>query len=731
MAQNLLLRGHSVYGVDAFYRRMNVKKRGLESIIPIASPKKREEALKKLGNFQFESFDIATWYEGLAKVFRKFKPEAIINLAQLPSAPFSMISPRHANWNITNNVCGLMNILWCMREYTPESHVVTLGCYDEKTEVLTDNGWKFFKDLQYTDKVCSLNPDSEEIIFTNPTNIVKYRYKGKMLEIKTKQFDFLITPNHKIVFKRRRHNKNKASSIEIERADILERNPIHYIIPRGGKWRGTDSQYFILPSMKVRTFWGHYKVAKQRRYDMKKWLNFFGWHLSEGCVRYRKGEPTEIKLSQKFNSKYIDDLRKAIMDLKLNAVESLKKDGTVEFSIADNHLAKYLSQFGKAHEKFIPKHIKCLSSDYLEILLDSLMKGDGSWSKDKGTKGGGMFISNSKKLIDDFQEICLKTGRACVIGVDKRRSRPCYWASFSKRINNLVAKNRRKWIDYDGWVYCCTVPTHIIMVRRNGKMGWSGNTMGEYSAPNMNIPEGFFRVEYEGMTDILPFPRQPGSIYHTSKVMASDLAWFAARIWELRITDCMQGVVLGTRTDTMAKPELRTRFDIGECHGTMVNRAVACAVMGHPIVPYGSGFQKRAYIQLRDSIDCLTLLAENHPTNDDSIHGYRVVNQFDENYTCNEIAELVKEVGESEFGLEVEIKHIPNPRVEPEFHYYNPKHEKLYKMGWRPKVTIREALIEMFEDLLPLKERLKKFEDKIIPKIKWRPDHVAVKRRKS
>ena len=90
LAQNLLLRGHSVFGVDAFYRRINVKERGLESIIPIASPKKREKALKKLGDFQFESFDIARWYEGLAKVFREFKPEAIINLAQLPSAPFSI-----------------------------------------------------------------------------------------------------------------------------------------------------------------------------------------------------------------------------------------------------------------------------------------------------------------------------------------------------------------------------------------------------------------------------------------------------------------------------------------------------------------------------------------------------------------------------------------------------------------------------------------------------------------
>lgn len=251
-------------------------------------------------------------------------------------------------------------------------------------------------------------------------------------------------------------------------------------------------------------------------------------------------------------------------------------------------------------------------------------------------------------------------------------------------------------------------------------------TLGEYGFPNMNIPEGFFKIEFDGMHDILPFPKQPGSVYHTSKVMASDLGWFAARIWELRCTDIMQGVVYGTRTPSMTDPVYQTRYDVGECFGTMINRAVACAIMEHPIIPYGTGLQTRGYIALRDSIKCLTLAIENPPSDDDSIHGYRVINQFDECYTCNDLADLIVDVALN-FDLKAEVKHIPNPRIEAEVHYYNPQHEKLYKMGWRPTRTLGDELVTMFEDLIPHKEIMLKYKDKIVPHIKWRPDHTSIK----
>jgi len=247
-------------------------------------------------------------------------------------------------------------------------------------------------------------------------------------------------------------------------------------------------------------------------------------------------------------------------------------------------------------------------------------------------------------------------------------------------------------------------------------------TLGEWSFPNVPIPEGFFEVEFKGMKDILPFPRSGNSCYHVSKIQSSHNAWFSCRVWELRVSDIHQGVVLGTRIPEMGdNPNLRTRFDFCSIWGTMVNRAVACAIIGHPIIPYGSGMQTRGYIALRDSIECLTLSLENHPTDDDSIHGWRVINQFDESYSCNELAELVQKVATEKFDLDVQIEHIENPRIEAEIHFYQPIHEKLYKMGWRPTKTIEEELEVMFKDLLPHKERMLRYKDKILPTIRWRP----------
>lgn len=244
-------------------------------------------------------------------------------------------------------------------------------------------------------------------------------------------------------------------------------------------------------------------------------------------------------------------------------------------------------------------------------------------------------------------------------------------------------------------------------------------TMGEYSCPNMPIPEGFFKCQYEGMEDILPFPRQGHSVYHVSKIQTTENVWFACRTWVMKVTDVHQGVVYGTKTDEMRDDyRRRTRFDIDECFGTAINRFVACAVSGHPIVIYGSGYQTRGYITLRDSIQCITLVVEKPPTYDDSFHGHRILNQFDEAYSINQLAGTVKKVGEKEFGLDVKVENIENPRIEPEVHYYNPQHEKLKRLGFRPTKTLEGELKIMFEDVLKHTNHINV--SKIRPKIRWR-----------
>lgn len=138
-------------------------------------------------------------------------------------------------------------------------------------------------------------------------------------------------------------------------------------------------------------------------------------------------------------------------------------------------------------------------------------------------------------------------------------------------------------------------------------------TMGEYGTPNVDIPEGFFEIEYRGRKDRLPFPRQAGSWYHWSKVHGSNNIMFACKIWGLRSTDIMQGVVYGTRIDEMDSEPLLTRLDFDQCFGTAINRFCCQAVIGEPLTPFGKGHQRRGFLPLRDSMQCLTLAIENPP----------------------------------------------------------------------------------------------------------------------
>ena len=240
-------------------------------------------------------------------------------------------------------------------------------------------------------------------------------------------------------------------------------------------------------------------------------------------------------------------------------------------------------------------------------------------------------------------------------------------------------------------------------------------TMGEYGTPNIDIPEGFFEIAYRGRKDKLPFPRQAGSWYHQTKVHDTHNIMFACKIWDLRSTDIMQGVVYGTRTNDMTDDRLLTRFDFDEVWGTALNRFCAQAIIGHPLTPYGLGEQIRGFIALRDSMQCLTIATENPPDKGE----YRVFNQFDETYTINELAETVQKVG-NKLGYDVKIQHPENPRVEAEKHYYNPDHEKLYKLGFKPAHPLEEELEIMFKDLEKFKERILAKKERIMPTVYWR-----------
>ena len=239
-------------------------------------------------------------------------------------------------------------------------------------------------------------------------------------------------------------------------------------------------------------------------------------------------------------------------------------------------------------------------------------------------------------------------------------------------------------------------------------------TMGEYGTPDIDIEEGFIEIHHKGRSDLLPFPKLPGSMYHLTKVHDSNNIHFACRIWGLRSTDLNQGVVYGIETeDTTLDERLNTRFDYDEVFGTALNRFCLQAVIGHPLTVYGTGGQTRGYLNIVDTIRCVELAILNPPEAGE----YRVFNQFTEQFSVLDLARLVQGAGK-QVGIDVRVDHLDNPRVEKEEHYYRATHTKLLDLGLEPHL-LSETLIEsMFATIERYKARV--IFDHILPVTRWR-----------
>jgi UDP-sulfoquinovose synthase len=240
-------------------------------------------------------------------------------------------------------------------------------------------------------------------------------------------------------------------------------------------------------------------------------------------------------------------------------------------------------------------------------------------------------------------------------------------------------------------------------------------TMGEYGTPNIDIEEGFIEITHNGRTDVLPFPKMPGSLYHLSKVHDSHNIHFVCRVWGLRATDLNQGVVYGIETPEAKLDErLLTRFDYDEAFGTALNRFCVQAVVGLPLTVYGVGGQTRGFLNIVDTLQCVELTAANPA----GAGEYRVFNQFTETFTVAELAEKVKHAG-AELGIPVTIDNVQNPRLEAEEHYYNPVHTKLPSLGLQPTL-LSENLIESTLGVIQ-RYRDRVISDVIAPRTQWRP----------
>jgi UDP-sulfoquinovose synthase len=237
-------------------------------------------------------------------------------------------------------------------------------------------------------------------------------------------------------------------------------------------------------------------------------------------------------------------------------------------------------------------------------------------------------------------------------------------------------------------------------------------TMGEYGYPNIDIEEGFIEITHKGRSDVLPFPKQPGSFYHLSKVHDSANIMFACRVWGLRSTDLNQGIVYGQSTpETDLHPVLATRFDYDGVFGTVLNRFCVQAVMGVPLSVYGAGGQTRGMLNIRDTLACVTLALVNPPERGE----FRVFNQFTESFSVRDMARLVKEVSPSPVLI---AEGMDNPRVEREEHYFNAANTKLLDLGLEPHLLTADVILGMMELIERHKDRV--LVEAIAPTVQWR-----------
>lgn len=351
-----------------------------------------------------------------------------------------------------------------MKKLKPKGVMVVIEaehlCYDEKTEILTDKGWKSFRYLTTKDKVAQVENTTRILSFVKPKRIISYKYVDRMVRIKSLSVDLLLTPDHRVSYLSEwKFYNNKKCDWQIAPVETLMNKYI--IIPRACKWRGNSQSSINI---------GRHKI------DFTSFLKLFGIWISEGCTT-KAGKRKFFVVSQSPKSACFSQIEDLFDKLGVKYIKA--KSGTgVQFRIEDDDFFQYFKKFGKSGDKYIPSFIKNASPEYLRLFLDWYVKGDGFITKRKALH----LVSKSERLIDDLQEICIKLG----IGCTKQNNKTKYYRLETHR--NKTEPSIDKWYsklmprhfsfqNYSGKVYCVSVPKGLVLVRRNGKVAVCGNCM--------------------------------------------------------------------------------------------------------------------------------------------------------------------------------------------------------------------------------------------------------------
>lgn len=401
---------------------------------------------------------------------------------------------------------------WCMPEKDSRLLIVQLkekfACYDEQTEVLTKNGWKFFKDVKISDKIASLK-DGYFLNYSFPTEIMSYKYSGEMYYLNTRGVNLLITPNHNLyVAKGSYYNGNysppKRVNYPFELSTYEKYLGKNKCFKKAAIWKGEYQEFFYLP--KYENYWRNNfgitnKIYNEKRIAMNDWLNFLGWYIAEGCVSIND-EKHSCEIAVACNNtdggtekKIINN---AIVKCGFEPSLSMEDKSALLFKLYNKQLGLWLNDNcgNNSYNKRIPNFVKELPPEQIEILLESLFQGDG-----QQTDTANILTTTSKQLADDVQECLLKAGFTSrmykpsppgkMISPSTKKEYDtveCYKINWLKKSNLYNTANKGLapgsfdgLVNYDGMVYCVSVPEHIIYVRRNGKPVWCGNSLRMYT----------------------------------------------------------------------------------------------------------------------------------------------------------------------------------------------------------------------------------------------------------
>lgn len=359
-------------------------------------------------------------------------------------------------------------------------------CYDDQTEILTESGWKLFKDLRKGEKVATLNGDTLE--YHAPTNYFESDYNGELYSIRSRQVDLAVTPQHKL-YASTCLIKGRTSwdTFNLTEASSLAGKTIR--MKKSALWDAGDQDVFEIPGVVINHNQFRHHVTESLRVKMDDWLEFLGYYLSEGSLMFQNLVPYNVVITQ---SSKANPVVCGNIESCLNRLGFKWNRSGDNYYVCSKQIAHYLSMYGSgAATKRVPRFVKESSARQIRVFLDALIDGDGYR---RGVSQ--IYRTTSKWLADDVQELALKIGMSANIyeqakdtlagyapHIEGRRltpSHPSYTVQFiSKNTPTLNHHGLRHFekTDYSGKVYCVDVPNHVIYVRRNGKPIWSGNSI--------------------------------------------------------------------------------------------------------------------------------------------------------------------------------------------------------------------------------------------------------------